>query len=76
MKGLVYKILPLLILAVSCSVGMDPYEEGPGVEETRAFIRESWEKSIRYLQDDFGTHIGMPLPYTVPRRKSSGTLTW
>lgn len=54
------------MLAVSCSAGMDPYEEGPGVEETRAFIRESWEKSIRYLPDDFGTHIGMPLPYTVP----------
>ena len=66
MKGLVYKILPLLMLAVSCSAGMDPYEEGPGVEEARAFIRESWEKSIRYLPDDFGTHIGMPLPYTVP----------
>lgn len=59
-------MLPLLMLAVSCSAGMDPYEEGPGVEETRAFIRESWEKSIRYLPDDFGTHIGMPLPYTVP----------
>ena len=37
-----------------------------GEKETRAFIRDSWEKSIRYLPDDFGSHIGMPLPYTVP----------
>ena len=37
-----------------------------GEKETREFIRESWEKSIRYLPNDAGSHIGMPLPYTVP----------
>ena len=37
-----------------------------GEPETRAFIRDSWEKSVRYLPEDSGSHIGMPLPYTVP----------
>ncbi len=37
-----------------------------GEKETRAFISDCWEKSIRHLPDDFGSHIGMPLPYTVP----------
>ena len=37
-----------------------------GEKETRAFIRDSWEKSVRYLPEDSGSHIGMPLPYTVP----------
>lgn len=37
-----------------------------GEKETREFIRDSWEKSIRYLPNDSGSHIGMPLPYTVP----------
>ena len=50
-------LLLLLLLAVPLRAGE---------KETRAFIRESWEKSIRYLPDDFGSHIGMPLPYTVP----------
>ncbi|MBQ6302056.1 MAG: hypothetical protein IK145_01020 [Bacteroidales bacterium] len=31
MKGLILKILPLLMLAVSCSVKMDPYKGGTGV---------------------------------------------
>ena len=37
-----------------------------GEPETRAFIRDSWGKSVRYLPEDSGSHIGMPLPYTVP----------
>ncbi len=37
-----------------------------GEKEVREFIRNSWEKSVRYLPDDFGSHIGMPQPYTVP----------
>ena len=37
-----------------------------GEKETREFIRASWEKSIRFLPEDAGSHIGMPLPYTVP----------
>jgi alpha,alpha-trehalase len=37
-----------------------------GVPETRAFIRDSWEKSVRFSPEDVGTHIGMPFPYTVP----------
>ena len=37
-----------------------------GEKETREFIRNSWEKSVRFIPNDAGTHIGMPLPYTVP----------
>ena len=50
-------LLLLLLLAIPTRAGE---------KETRAFIRDSWEKSIRFRPDDAGSHIGMPQPYTVP----------
>lgn len=72
------RIWPLALVALATFAGCSgPRNEGgtaaPGVpedtgayERTREFIRNSWEKSVRFAPEDYGTHIGMPQPYTVP----------
>lgn len=36
------------------------------IDSVRKFIRNSWDKTVRFTPHDEGTLIGMPLPHTVP----------
>ena len=39
------------------------------LEQVEAFILARWEETVRFNQDDKGTLIGLPFPYTIPSRK-------
>lgn len=51
-------------LLALCQTGMAQQPKTP--EDVSRYIRESWQKTIRFRPSDSADHIGLPHPYTVP----------
>lgn len=74
------KLWGLLLIApalLSFSQGETP--SAADRDEVHRFIRNSWDKTVRFNTEDEGTRIGLPYRYTVPsnqrrsRRCTTGT---
>ena len=59
MKKSVYILVPVAILASSCSLTR-------GERQVRDYINSSWERTVRYNPRDSGSLLGLPFRYTVP----------
>lgn len=55
----------LLLVCCESKAQNSPIPE-QDVENVRRFIKESWEKTVRFSPDDNGDLIGLPYKYTVP----------
>lgn len=61
------KLWGLLLIApalLSFSQGETP--SAADRDEVHRFIRNSWDKTVRFNTEDEGTRIGLPYRYTVP----------
>lgn len=55
-----------LLLAAATACNPAPKSTDADIARVRAFIRDSWEGTVRYNPTDSQTLIGLPRPYTVP----------
>lgn len=59
--------LPLLFIAVHLfGQTSQVFVSQHDIHMVRTFIRDSWEKTVRFTQEDQGDLIGLPYEYTVP----------